>query len=175
MTCKCGKEIEGHEAGREIPLSQGKVALVDIGDFEMVNQYKWSAIKGYGDVFYAARKIIRGEKLDLLHRFIMSPPQNLQIDHINRNGLDNRRCNLRICTQSQNTANQRPQRNSSSKYKGVSWHKAAKKWQAYIKKNNTDCYLGLFEKEKDAALAYDIEARKLLGKFARLNFSKEDL
>jgi hypothetical protein len=91
------------------------------------------------------------------------------VDHINGNKLDNRPCNLRPATNSQNIANSNSRKNSSSKYLGVCWSKNHKKWIANITKNNKAIYIGIFEKEKDAALAYNIAAIFLHKQFARLN------
>jgi hypothetical protein len=101
---------------------------------------------------------------------IMNTPPHLVCDHINHDGLDNRRAYLRNCTIKQNNANSRSAKNASSKYKGVSWNKTRKKWAAYIKKDYKQLYLGLFENETEAAKVYDKMAKKLFGKFAQLNF-----
>jgi hypothetical protein len=90
-------------------------------------------------------------------------------DHINHNGLDNRRANLRLCTPQQNSFNQRPRRNSTSIYKGVSWNSEVRKWKAEIKHNGRTISIGYFEKEQDAAIAYDDYAAELFGEFAWLN------
>ena len=84
-------------------------------------------------------------------------------------GLDNRRCNLRVCTRSQNNMNERP-RGGTSEFKGVSWDNAISKWRPRIKHNGKQCYLGIFTDEIDAALAYDEAARIYFGPFARANF-----
>ena len=100
---------------KKIKLTQGKVALVDDGDFEWLSQWKWT----YKNGGYAYRSI--GSKGHIfLHRAIMKSPKNLEIDHINGNGLDNRRSNLRFATHKQNIRNQQKQKNRTSKYKGVS-------------------------------------------------------
>jgi hypothetical protein len=91
------------------------------------------------------------------------------IDHINGNGLDNRRCNLRSATNSQNQANRRKQKNTSSIYKGVTWNKHAKKWLSQVKFNYEGIYLGLFISEIDAAIAYNAKAKELFGEYARIN------
>ena len=105
-----------------------------------------------------------------MHRLIANTPAHLFCDHINHDGLDNRRANIRNCTLKQNNANSRSAKNASSKYKGVSWNKLRKKWAAYIKKDYKQLYLGLFENEIEAAKAYDRKAAELFGKFAKLNF-----
>jgi len=108
-----------------------------------------------------------------MHRVIMKLNfgDKRQVDHINGNGIDNRRNNLRICTQSQNNQNQRTQIClKSSKYKGVLWHKCCKRWMAQIKLNKKNKYIGLFKNEIDAAHAYDREAKELFGEYAKTNF-----
>jgi len=92
------------------------------------------------------------------------------VDHINHNRSDNRRCNLRTCTQSQNMANRRKHKGLSSKYKGVHWRKKEKRWRAQIRINYRTIYLGQFVDELDAATAYDITALKYFGEFTLPNF-----
>ncbi len=105
-----------------------------------------------------------------MHRLIMNTPPDLVCDHINHNGLDNRKANLRNCTIKQNNANARPAKWTSSKYKGVSYIKRKKKWAVYIKKDGRQFNLGCFADEAEAAKAYDASAKKLHGEFAHLNF-----
>ncbi len=177
---------------RLIPLTQGKVAIVDAEDYDWLIQYKWHTNKKTSG-FYAATH--KGAKLIYMHRLIMQncPRPNrsshsatknstlrtqhypcrigkgIVVDHIDGNSLNNTKANLRICTNAQNHYNQRP-RGGSSKYKGVSWYKTTKKWSAAIEKNNKQFHLGCFNNEKDAAMAYDAKAKELFGDFAYLNF-----
>ncbi len=170
---------------KEIPLSQGKVALVDDEDFERVNQYKWCAMK-CGKTFYAVRnrsiktchesgktqKLKR--KLILMHRFIMNALDDVWVDHVNHNGLDNRRsANLRICTPRQNHMNQIPCRGETSKYKGVTWFKRDGLWVAQIYYKGKHFHLGCFTCEIEAAKTYDRRAREMFGPFAYCNFPEE--
>lgn len=159
---------------KEIPLTQGKVALVDAEDFEYLNQWKWCAYYS-GYTWYAMKKIrIAKKEKDLkMHRLIVNPPDNMEVDHINGSGLDNRKENLRICTHSQNHMNSRRQSNNTSGYKGVCFYKRVKKWIAYIKYNKKRVHLGYFNAREDAALAYNEAARKYHGEFARLNKFEE--
>lgn len=105
-------------------------------------------------------------KREYLHRLIMKPRKGYAVDHINNNKLDNRKENLRICINSNNAKNKKQ---FSGNYKGVYWSKKQKKWVAQITKNKKCKHIGSFEFEKDAALAYNREAKKLHGKYAFLN------
>ena len=147
----------------EIQLSGDKVAIVDSGDYEWLNQWKWSH-NGHG---YAERVVTRNgiQKHIMMHRLIINTPDNMDTDHVNHNGLDNRRCNLRICTTSQNQANQRIRSDNTSGKVGVSWHKTHKKWSANIRHNGKQVYLGLFDSIEDASNAYSAKAKELFGEF----------
>lgn len=158
----------------EIPLSKGKVTLVDEADYEKVSQHKWYAANING-AFYARTNIKKedGKGTTIsLHRFLLNPPGRMQIDHINGNSLDNRRDNLRLCTHGQNQCNKYSKKGTSSPYKGVKWHKRDKIWYAVIRLNNKQFYLGSYHDELKAAHAYDEAARKLHKEFARLNFPR---
>lgn len=151
---------------RFIPLTKGYVAIVDADDYERLAQYKWQVSKARNNL-YAARK--QGGMTIKMHRQILNAPRHLYCDHINHNGLDNRKCNLRLCTPAQNTYNKRPLPNSTSKYKGVSWDRKARKWQAEIRHHSRTIHIGYFEYELDDAIAYDDYAIELFGEFAYLN------
>lgn len=159
-----------------IPLTQGKVALVDDEDFELVSQYKWSAA-AKKQMWYAHRGVKRNGKWTTIdmHRFIMNPKSGGEIDHISTNGLDNRKKNLRVVSKSQNRFNQRKLASCSSIYKGVSWHSFNKKWQATIGINGKQKHLGYFNDQKEAAVTYDRAAIELFGEYARLNFPQLSL
>lgn len=153
---------------KKIVLSRGLVATVDDCDFETLNQFKWSALK-HGNDWYAVRAD-KNNKMIYMHRHILNAEHGQRVDHKQNGGLDNRRANLRFCTQSQNLQNTRPRQNTSSKYKGVSWNKHANKWIASIRINGKSKHLGLFVSELNAAKAYDRNARILFGSFAKTNF-----
>jgi len=155
---------------KEIPLTQGKVALVDDEDFEWLRKYQWVA-KADGRTHYAHCTIRQdGDvKMLLMHRLVMKALARLYVHHINTNGLDNRHSNLKVCTSSQNAMNRRKRTKCSSKYKGVHWNKSHKKWYAMIRLRGRVEWLGSFNCEVEAAKAYNQAAKRLFGDFARLN------
>lgn len=149
---------------KEIQLTRGRVALVDDEDYERLNQYKWCVLPGRRTI-YARRK----GNPSLMHHYIMGKIKGLEIDHINGNGLDNQKKNLRHCTHAENSRNSRSYTGNSC-YKGVSWKVRSETWIAQIKVNGKLIHLGTFSDEKKAALSYDKAARKHFGEFARCNF-----
>lgn len=157
---------------KKIKLTQGKYALIDDEDFDRVNQYKWCAHKEH-NIWYAIRKYKGKQLLIRMHRFIINAQQNRQVDHIDGNGLNNCKANLRTCTHNQNQRNRYAIR-GTSKYKGVHWHNVNKKWIAQITKNNKNTYLGSHVNETNAAKAYDEKAIEFFGKFANLNFKQNN-
>ena len=156
---------------KTIPLTQGKVAIVDNEDWEKLLQCKWYVIEGKTKWYAMRRSSDNGKRRTIyMHREILKPPSRMDTDHINGDGLDNRRSNLRIATRAQNKQNARSQRGSTSKYKGVCWNRNATKWQAQICVDIKHIYLGLFDNEEEAARAYDKRARELFREFALTNF-----
>ena len=105
-----------------------------------------------------------------MHRQILEAPKGVWVDHIDGNGLNNRKSNLRLCSATENACNRRPVPNCHSRYKGVSWHKRQKKWAVRIAKRGKGIHLGSFDDEIEAAVAYDRKAEVLFGEFAYLNF-----
>lgn len=163
---------------KEIKLTQGKVALVDDEDYEYLNQWKWHYEYRKGrnpESGYAVRNMFvsKGKFVKVrMHRVIMNAPTGVQVDHINHNGLDNRRSNLRLCSSAENQYGKRAIPHSS-RFKGVTWNKRDKKWQALIMKNGKTTSLGYFTSEYEAAKAYDKAAALIFGEFAKLNFETE--
>jgi len=156
---------------KQIPLTQGQFALVDNEDYGWLNQFKWCAMK-LKNTFYAVRssKTINGkQKTIYMHRVIMNPPNNMDIDHIDHNGLNNQKVNLRVVTRSQNSMNQQTHKKKSSNFKGVSRNKLNKLWQASIEYNGKSINLGYFEEEIDAGIIYNQKAIELFGEYAHLN------
>lgn len=152
---------------REVPLSDGRVALVDDEDYSLVSGLVWTPEERNDRVY--ARNI--AQRL-YMHRLLLGDPPG-DIDHENRNGLDNRRSNLRLATRSQNNLNSRRIKGSfSSRFKGVSWRKDRQWWIAYITKDGHREEIGHFTDEVVAAKARDARAVELFGEFARLNFPR---
>ena len=154
-----------------IPLTRGRVTLVDDADFEWLNQWKWRWQPDPPRVGYAARSIRRNGKHTsvMMHRLILEAPSGMVTDHRNRNGLDNRKANLRLCTRSQNRTNSKKQRGCASRFKGVHWNRDRRKWQARIGPRSKRQHLGFFDDERAAARAYNAAAVEHFGEFARLN------
>jgi len=154
---------------RYISLTKGQFAIVDAADFEWLSKYRWYALWS-GAIFYAGRKE-HGLSLRM-HREIMRPPEGMVVHHIDGNGLDNRRANLCVCTQSENLRHIGP-RVGSSRFKGVSLDRANNKWLAGITVGCTTTNLGRFESEVEAAKARDRKVFELWGPFAYLNFPED--
>lgn len=153
---------------KRIELSSGSFALINDEDFDLVNQHKWAEIRS-GQNTYALTKC--GGKTILMHRLIMGEPKGLTVDHINGDGLDNQKGNLRACTQKENLWNQR-KRGTLSRFKGVNYRKDAKRnpWHAKITIDGRLKHLGSFATEVEAAKAYDSAAMTHRGQNAALNF-----
>lgn len=167
---------DSEDAVKELPLNRGYVAIVDDDVFEWASRFKWTVTRGW-NTHYAVRrkKYPDGTKKSVrLHREITKARLGNRIDHINGDGLDNRRSNLRFATNQQNGRNARKQvRATSSRFKGVSFSRVATKWEAYIKVDYKKRHIGLYLTEEEAAAAYDDAARELFGEFAALNIPRQ--
>jgi hypothetical protein len=135
---------------------------VDPEDEHLLAKCMWRFDTGY---------VRGGHRGFRLHNLILNPPRGFIVDHINGDTLDNRRCNLRIASKAQNARNARKRKKSSSPFKGV--HKTVDRWMARITFEGTTHYLGHFNTQEEAAVAYDTAALKYFGEFARLNFPKK--
>lgn len=157
---------------KEIQLTKGYVAIVDDGDYELVSRHAWRARVKKSGAVYAQTHGFRsdGKKTTLsMHRLIMGVTDSkVQIDHINGIGWDNRRSNMRTCTNAENCKNKGAQRSNTSGVKGVSWHKRDNKWQAHITSDSKQIYLGVFETKDEAVFARQVASIKYHGEFARL-------
>lgn len=159
---------------KRIPLSQSKFAIIDDKDFGLVSQYKWH-VKNWRNTSYARTNLHIGRNKWSplsMHRFILDAPKEMDVDHINGNGLDNRRKNLRLCSRSENTRNSRKHSQNKSGYKGVWFSNACsprKPWVTAITFNYKYIHIGVFATKEEAARAYNTKAKELFGEFARLN------
>ena len=172
---------------KKIKLTQNKEAIVDDEDYERLMEHKWCAHKcsNNKDKFYVERMApvdSNGkQKIIYIHRVIMNAPKGMQVDHINGNPLDNRRENLRICTNQQNGMNRGKPKDNTSGYKGVTYMKKkkdmineySKPWYAQIIHNQKKIHLGCYKTKEEAARAYDKKAIELHGEYATLNYPKE--
>jgi hypothetical protein len=152
---------------KRIPLTNGFYAYVDAEDYEWLTQWHWRAYS----VGYAGR--YEKGKLILMHRQIMQPPAGKVVDHVNGNGFDNTRANMRNITKRQNSCNQSKHADGASIYKGVARDERSGKWYAKIRSGDVRRRSPRFEDEAEAARAYDYMAVGVFGEFARLNFPEE--
>lgn len=155
---------------KEIKLTKGEVALIDDCDYDLISRYKWQLLNhGKRKYAYTTYSVKNRTQHIYMHRLIMDTPKGMEVDHINFNGLDNRRANLRNCSKSQNHFNFRKAK-STSIYKGVTLVPSTGKWHARIKINQKTIHLGTYVEEVDAAKVYDKAAIELAGEYAILNF-----
>lgn len=166
-----GKRISSLHQMKEIPLSNGKFTSVDDSDFDRLSKHKWCAQKRK-HTFHAARYV--GKRYVYMHREILGlTDSKIQGEHRDGNGLNNQRFNLRVATKRQNgQAFSTLRDGKTSKFRGVSWHRVARKWVAAITVIGRSVYLGLYRTEEEAAKAYDNAAFTHFGQFASPNFPK---
>jgi hypothetical protein len=168
----------------ESPTHGTHEVLYDAEDEDKINKYNWYVSKQQY-CFYVRTHIphpdggfTRGGRRRQttleMHRLVAGTPKGMSTDHINGDGLDNRKQNLRICTTAENGRNRGKSKNNTSGFKGVSWHKNRKIWYVHIRHNKKLMHIGSFKDKEEAARAYDRKAIELHGKFAKLNFPIED-
>lgn len=151
-----------------VPLTKGFEAVIDASDAHLVDSFNWCASEnGYCVYAKHVHTSDGGRKTMLLHRVITGADDDVIVDHIDGNGLNNRRSNLRTATHSQNMFNQRTGRANTSGFKGVSWHKDMAKWEAHIQANGKKVNLGYFSSPEDASNARKAAAVRLHADFAR--------
>lgn len=154
-----------------IPLTQNQTAIIDLQDYDRISRFRWY-VSFNGKRRYAERREY-SEGLSRrisMHRELLNAPKGMDVDHINWDGLDNRRSNLRLATRSQNMANQPRQTRGSSQFKGVYFDRCYGKWKAMICVHRKKIHLGRFDVEELAAKAYDRAAITFFGEFSYVNF-----
>ena len=142
-------------------MENGQKTLMDIDSLKFVNNRVHIAKHGYAILCLNSKNYY-------LHSLIVKAPVGMEIDHINGDTTDNRKCNLRLCTHQQNLYNCKKPKNNSSGYKGISWDVHAKKWVAHFNHNKHRVYVGLYPTIKEAVVAYAIKINEFNGEFARI-------
>lgn len=159
----------------EIPLTRGYFALVDAEDLSLVGQQRWYARITPRNVYALANRSRKERKTTkiIMHRVITGARKGIEVDHIDGNGLNNTRENLRLCTRKQNARNVKSHCDSNSKFLGVCKPKHSGRWRAQIGIGGKQTHIGYFDTEIEAAIEYDKKAIEVFGKFANLNFPEE--
>jgi len=153
-----------------IQLTQGKSTIVDDEDYELLMQFNWCAFNQRGK-WYVGKRPTKYSPHRYMHRFLLElKDSKIHADHIDGDGLNNQKINLRICTHSQNSKNKSPSKTGTSKFLGVCFYKTTNRWHAQINDNKKVKHIGYFKNEIEAAKAYDLRAKQVFGEFAHLNF-----
>lgn len=150
-----------------ITLTMGYTAILDLGDIHLVEGINWQASVGPSTVYAAGKTRAEdgNRKTIKMHRIIMDAEKGVEVDHIDGNGLNNRRNNLRLVSVSQNRQNSTAKSRNKSGFKGVSWDAKNRKWRSQIVANGRTIHLGRFVKLEDAVLAYADGSKKYHGEF----------
>lgn len=159
-----------------VPLGHGKFAVIDMCDADRVLARKWHVkIKTHACYAYGYFPGPDGKSSSIaLHRFILDAPSGVQVDHIDHDGLNNTRANLRLATPRENQWNKRACHHGRSGYKGVHWVNKSSLWRARIHDEAGKlCHLGYFDSPTEAARVYDAAAKRMHGNFAYLNFPED--
>lgn len=156
--------IEGDIA--YVPLTQGYEAVIDAADVPLVEGYSWRALTDCRRVYAVTGIGPRGDVTAIrMHRLIMDAADGIDVDHIDHNGINNRRKNMRLCTRSQNLQNQRKRSDNTSGYKGVNYYKRTGKWRAYIMLEGKEKHLGYFDSPEGAYRAYCNASKEVHGEY----------
>ena len=158
----------------KITLTQSYEMEIDNEDYDKIKDYKWHTRK-CKNTCYAITHIYKSNKRTTIavHRLLINVPENMFVDHKDGNGLNNKKENLRICTNAQNQMNRNKPINNVSGFKGVYYineKNRKRKYRAFICKNNKTINLGDYFTPEEAAITYDKKAKELFGEFALLNF-----
>ena len=152
-----------------IRMSGGHVAKIDACDLAVASAFGWAAMVKPRTVYaYRTERVGEKKRTIYLHRVIMGVPQGLQVDHVDGDGLNNCRSNLRLATESQNQCNRRLQQNNASGFKGVYWDAKRGKWRSEIRKLGKKLHLGRFDTPQEAHHAYSAASAELHGEFGRV-------
>ena len=161
---------------RRIKLTRGQYTIVDVEDFERLNQYEWHCTHGDYAKRVVPNKSGKGSKQAgvYMHRLVCPAPDGMFVDHINRNPLDNRKANLRPATHKQNVWNRKfVRKGGKTRYNGIRWDKNKQKWQVRLTIDGRRESFGYYADEVEAAKAYDRVAKQHRGEFAVLNFPEQ--
>jgi|SRR5881394_122565 len=147
---------------KTICLSKGFSALVDDTDFDWLSERKWSYSNGIAVTHFGKPDGIH-QRIVRMHRIIMEAPEGVEVDHIDGNPLNNQRSNLRLASKFTQAHNQKIVSRNTSGFRGVHWHKGAKKWRAFIMSFGTRLHLGYFNDPQKASEAWNTAALKMRG------------